>query len=139
MPDVKLRSAAPCLLVDDVFATAEHYRDVLGFCFEDFFGDPPSFVMLFRDGATVILQQAPAQARPVARANTSVVRGTADIFMEVEDVEALAAELRGKGADIVEAPTYRPIYDGWEMLVRDRDGRMICFTQVNEPDCAGQG
>lgn len=133
-----LRSAAPCFLVDDVFATAEHYRDVFGFCFEDIFGDPPSFVMLFRDGATIVLQQAPTEAQPSVRPNATVLQGTADVVIESRDVEALAGELRAKGADIVEGPVYRPIYDGWELLVRDRDGRLICFSQVDEPEACAQ-
>lgn len=41
--DCRITRVAPYFLVDDVFATAEFYRDVLGFTFDGFFGDPPSF------------------------------------------------------------------------------------------------
>lgn len=133
MGETVVRSAAPCLLVNDVFATAEHYRDIFGFCFEDVFGDPPSFIMLFRGGATIILQQAPSGADAAVRPNAAVLPRTADVFLEVSDVQALAAELAEKGADLVEGPVYRPLYDGWELMARDREGRHLLFTQVNEP------
>ena len=45
----KMKGAAPYFLVDDVFATAEFYRDFLGFTFNEFFGDPPSFTIVERD------------------------------------------------------------------------------------------
>ena len=119
---VRVKDAAPCFLVPDVRATAEHYRDVLGFCPGDVVGEPASFCMLFRDGATIVLQ------RGEARRNGGE---TADAFVGVTDVKALAAELEGRGAEIVAPPTYRPIYDGWEMMVRDCDGRLVLFTQAD--------
>ena len=41
---------APYFLVEDVFATAEYYRDVLGFTITGFYGEPPSFTIMRRDG-----------------------------------------------------------------------------------------
>lgn len=117
----RFKDAAPCFVVEDVRATADHYRDVLGFCPGDTVGEPPTFCMLFRDGATIVLHQGTAKPNG----------GLPDAFLGVEDVKALAKELQGRGAEIVLPPTYRPLYDGWEMSVRDRDGRTILFTQVD--------
>jgi hypothetical protein len=39
-------SISPSFLVDDVVATAEYYRDVLGFSFDRYWGEPPCFVIL---------------------------------------------------------------------------------------------
>ena len=50
--DCTMNRAAPYFLVDDVFTTAEFYRDVLGFTFDEFFGDPPSFTIVKRDDAS---------------------------------------------------------------------------------------
>jgi hypothetical protein len=44
----KFLSSAPVLFVRDVLASAEHYRDTMGFRFDRFYGDPPSFVILGR-------------------------------------------------------------------------------------------
>jgi catechol 2,3-dioxygenase-like lactoylglutathione lyase family enzyme len=131
MTEVTLRPASPCFLVDDVFASAEYYRDILGFGFDNFYGDPPSFVIVSRDAARVMMKQAPAEAQPSARPNALAANGTADLFINVNDIRALAEELDTRGAEILEGPVYRPIYDGWEVLVRDLNGRMICFSQVD--------
>ena len=127
----RLKDSAPCFLVHDVRATAEHYRDVFGFCFDELFGEPPTFAMLFRDGATVVLQEAPEDRRPVVKPNAAALPGACDAFFGVNDVKALAEELAGRGADIVQPPVYRPIYDGWEMVVRDLDGRLVLFSQAD--------
>jgi predicted enzyme related to lactoylglutathione lyase len=118
---VRFKDASPCFLVPDVKVTAEYYRQVLGFCPGDMIGDPPTFCMVFRDGATIVLQKG------LAAPNGG---DAADAFVGVEDLNALAAELESTGASILVPPTYRPIYDGWEMLVRDIDGRSILFVQT---------
>jgi hypothetical protein len=52
----KFISSAPVVFVRDVRASAEHYRDTMGFRFDGFHGDPPSFVILSRDGLCVMLK-----------------------------------------------------------------------------------
>ena len=42
----RMQRINPCFLVDDVFASAEHYRDVPGFSFDRFVGEPPALVMV---------------------------------------------------------------------------------------------
>jgi hypothetical protein len=54
----KLTASAPVLLVKDVVKAANHYRDAMGFGYERFWGEPPSFVILHRDGMYVMLKQA---------------------------------------------------------------------------------
>jgi hypothetical protein len=52
-----LSSSAAVLLVKDVFAAANHYRDKLGFGYDGFFGEPPSFCILQRDNCHLMLAQ----------------------------------------------------------------------------------
>ena len=78
--DVQVKDAAPCFLVPDVRITAEHYRDVLGFCPGDLVGEPPTFCMVFRGGATLVLQKGAASP------NGGEV---ADVFIGVTDVKAI--------------------------------------------------
>ena len=126
--DCRLRRAAPYFLVDDVFATAEFYRDVLGFMFDEFFGDPPSFTIVERDDVRIMLRQVRPAKPPVARPNSSVMDETFDAYVWVSNVDQLAAELRSKKADIVEGPVDR-IYDMRELLVRDCNGYVLAFGQ----------
>ncbi len=134
MPQVRLTRVSPGFAVADVFATAEYYRDVLGFRFDQIWGNPPSFVMLDRDDVRLMFKQVPLEALPTPARKRSNEQIDAylytDAYLYVNDVIALAEELRGKGADIIEGPVDRQIYPGRELIVRDCDGRVICFGQL---------
>lgn len=125
---VQIASVAPVLLVADVFETAEYYRDVLGFHFDQIYGEPPSFVIVERDGARLMFRQPPEGA-PQPNNGSVVPRFPIDVSLLVDDVEALAEELRAKHADILHGPTYRPIWNGKELDVRDCNGRVLSFGQ----------
>jgi catechol 2,3-dioxygenase-like lactoylglutathione lyase family enzyme len=125
---VQIASVSPVLLVTDAFQTAEYYRDVLGFTFDQIYGQPPRFVIAQRDGARLMFRQ-PSEGAPPAANGAVVPAFPIDVFLYVDDVEALSQELRGRQADIVDGPTYRPIWNGKELSVRDCDGRVLCFGQ----------
>ena len=125
---VQITRLSPQHWVPDVIETAEFYRDVLGFSFTSFFGDPPGFVILDRDGARLMFRTASA-GRPPTPSNWTKPGDLTDIYFYVEDVDALAAELRGKGAEIVREPAPQE-YAIRELHVRDCNGRVLCFGQV---------
>ena len=126
---VQIASVSPVLLVADVFETAEYYRDVLGFHFDQIYGEPPSFVIVERDGARLMFRQ-PREGSPPPFNAAVTPNFPADLFIYVDDVAALAEELRGNRADIVNGPTHRPIWNGMELEVRDGDGRVLVFGQA---------
>ena len=43
---------------------------------------------------------------------------------------AFRVTVRGKQAQIIDGPTYRPIWNGKELAVRDCNGRVLCFGQA---------
>jgi len=124
---VQMLEAAPYFLVPDVHATAEHYRDKLGFEIGRFYGDPPTFTIVSRDGVAFCLKEALA---PTRQAGAVPAEGHADAYVWVTDLFALADELRGRGADLETDPLDQSIYDGRDMRVRDLDGRVIVFGQL---------
>jgi catechol 2,3-dioxygenase-like lactoylglutathione lyase family enzyme len=128
MAQPRLTRAAPSFAVADVFETAEYYRDVLGFHFDQIWGNPPSFVMLDRDDVWVMMKQVKPEALPTPAVERSGEQ--ADMYFWATNVRALAEELKAKGADIVEGPVDRQIYNGRELIVRDLNGLMICFGQL---------
>lgn len=128
---VQISSVAPVLLVADIFETAEYYRDVLGFRFDQIHGDPPSFVIVQRDGARLMFRQ-PREGAPTPVNGSVSPAFPIDIFLYIHDVEALAEELRGKHAEILDGPTYRPIWNGKELILRDCNARVLCFGQAME-------
>ena len=53
MREGRIVGSAPILLVADVVAAANYYRDKLGFTYERFWGNPPNFCMVHRDGLKI--------------------------------------------------------------------------------------
>ena len=86
---VQFSSVSPVLLVADVFETAEYYRDVLGFHFDQIYGQPPSFVIVERDDARLMFRQ-PREGAPQPFNATITPNFPSDVFIWVDDVEALA-------------------------------------------------
>ena len=121
---VKLRSISPCFLVEDVVKTAEYYRDVLGFQFDRYWGEPPCFVILLRDSVEISLSN-PGVCSP--RSNRNVHADAPwDAYVWVDDLAALLEEVRSKGAKIIRGPE-NTFYDTREIEIEDCNGYVICF------------
>jgi hypothetical protein len=122
----KLIGSAPVLLVADVVKAAHYYRDQLGFTYERFWGEPPYFCMVKRDGFIVMLAQAPADARLVP--HWRVVDKMWNAYFWCDDVEALHAEFVRRGARIDYGLGIKP-YGIKEFGIQDLDGHDIAFGQ----------
>ena len=123
----KLTASAPVLLVKDVIAAANYYRDTMGFAYEKFCGDPPNFVILHRDGMYVMLRQAEDPKHVVP--HWTVADKLWNIYFWVDDVDALHAEFVQRGAAIDYGLCDQP-YGCREFGTQDRDGHDIGFGQV---------
>jgi uncharacterized glyoxalase superfamily protein PhnB len=126
-PTAKLTASAPVLFVRDVQAAAAYYRDALGFTAGRFWGEPPSFTILGRDGMHVMLKQIDDHTRIVPRHTVS--SGLWDMYFWVDDVQALYDELVGRGANIDYDLCDQP-YGCREFGVQDLDGHDIGFGQT---------
>jgi uncharacterized glyoxalase superfamily protein PhnB len=122
----KLISSAPVLFVRDVQASAEHYRDAMGFRFDRFYGDPPSFVILGRDGLHIMLKTISDHSAIIPRSHIS--NNLWDIYFWVDDVEALYQEFRNRGAKIDYELCNQP-YGCREFGAQDIDGHDVGFGQ----------
>jgi len=123
----KLTACAPVLLVRDVVSSANHYRDAMGFSYERFWGEPPSFVMLCRDGMQVMLKQVDDPKHVVP--HWTVCDKVCNIYFWVSDVDVLHAEFVRRGAKIDYGPCDQS-YGCREFGVQDLDGYDIAFGQV---------
>ena len=121
---VEFKSIAPSFVVSDVVATAEYYRDVLGFAILGYFADPPVFAMVGRGGVEIHFGKADAEPQ---RSNLEFRQISSDAYIWVSDVYALFDELKAKGADIIEGPVMR-IYNCLELEVRDCNGFKLVFS-----------
>src|SRR5687767_11097899 len=127
-------SIAPYFIVDDVVATANYYRDKLGFHYERFWNDPPSFCMVARNGIIIMLAQLDnagvARSPDVVRPNHKVdPEGNAwDAYIWIDNADALNAELKSKGVKIVRDIFDQP-YGCRDFDIEDCNGYRLCFGQ----------
>ena len=106
--------AAPLLLVPDVAATAEYYRDVLGFADAD--SNSAEYSVAWRDHAAVHFargERAPSGVR---------------IFFWVKDVDRVHREVGARGARITGEIGTRP-YGIRDFCVEDPNGVTLVFGQ----------
>lgn len=125
----RILGSAPVLLVRDVVASANYFRDRLGFAYDRLWGDPPDFCMVARDGHVVMLSQAPAGAALVP--HWRVVHQMWNAYFWVDDARALHDELVARGATIDYGLGLKP-YGVLEFGVQDLDDHDIAFGQVVE-------
>jgi len=121
----KCKTICPHFVVPDVVASAEHYRDVLGFKIMGYWLDPPVFAIVARDEVEIQFGKSDNGALP----SPNIVRRESglDAYIWVNDLNALYAELQGRGAKILEAPAMR-VYKCYELLVEDNFGFRLCFS-----------
>lgn len=119
-------SIAPYFIVDDVVASANFYRDRLGFRYERFYGEPPSFCMVWRRGIVIMLAQL--EERGLARPNRTVdpEGGAWDAYVWVDDADALLAEFRERAVTIARDICDQP-YGCRDFEIDDLSGYRICF------------
>ncbi|MEL6963639.1 MAG: VOC family protein [Pseudomonadota bacterium] len=126
MKAAKIIGSAPILLVADVVASAEYYRDKVGFAFERYWGEPARFCMPRRDGHIVMLSQV--EDRSAIVPHYKVVQNMWNIYFWVDDVVRLYEELKDRGATIDYELCEQP-YGCREFGIQDLDGYDIAFGQ----------
>ena len=125
---------APYFVVDDVVATANYYRDALGFQYRQFWGDPPSFTMVRRGGVVIMLGQlAPTGTAGVMRPNGRAAAGEDpwDAYVWVDDADALHHEFKARGVTIARGLCDQP-YGCRDFDILDPNGFRLCFGHDTE-------
>lgn len=117
----RITDATPVLLVRDVVKAAAYYTEKFGFTVERFWGEPPMFTIARRDGVSIMLNQV--NADDTFKPN-GAYDGRFSVYIDVDDADALHAEIAAKGADIVCAPEDM-LYMMREFQVRDLDGHLL--------------
>lgn len=117
---------APYFIVDDVVATANFYRDKLGFHYDRFWGEPPTFCMVKRGGIIIMLSQF--RKKGLMHPNGRVVPGgdAWDAYIWVEDADALNEEFKSKGVKIARDICDQP-YGNRDFDIEDCNGYRLCF------------
>lgn len=117
-------SAVPILPASDVQATAEYYRDMLGFTIDWLKGDPPTYGQIARgewtaDGVHLHLFRLGEDVNPCAQAM---------LYIFVSNVDALYAEYVARQVDVVLELAQHP-WGMREFRVRDINGTILRFGE----------
>ena len=117
---------APYFHVEDLVASANYYRDKLGFHYDRLWNDPPSFVMVKRGGIVIMLSLN--EERSAIRPNRAVdpEEGAWDAYIWVGDADALHAEFQAKGVTIARPPRDQG-YGCRDFEIDDLNGYRLCF------------
>jgi predicted enzyme related to lactoylglutathione lyase len=111
--------------VADIDRAVEFWRDRLGFTC-DVYGEPPDFATAARDDASVLLAlcRDPTAIVP----NWKIVDKTWNVYIRVDDADAIYAELQERGAPI-DYTIYDAPHGFREFGTQDPDGHDIAFGQ----------
>jgi hypothetical protein len=108
MAEPQIKVTAKCKAICPHFvvpvATAEHYRDVLGFQIMGHWLDPPVFAIVARDDIEIQFGKSDNGALP----SPNIVRreSSLDAYIWVNDLDALYAELQGEARKSSSLPRY---------------------------------
>lgn len=122
----------PQFTVPDVVRTAEYYRDTLGFEIAGYWdgerssseADPaPVFGIVARGRVQIFFNRANG-----SQVRTGRAEGAYDLYVRVKGIDALAAELHSRGAEVLDGPTDR-VYGQRELVIRDLNGLILTFGE----------
>ena len=120
MTRMAVECITPILRVNSVAASIRFYVDALGFRVDWGGEDGSTFASVSRDGRSIMLSQG-EQGHS----------GTW-LWIGVEDIEPLFADLSAKSVKIVEKPTNYPW--AYEMKIEDPDGHVLRFGSEPKAD-----
>ncbi len=128
----KLLMASPQLLVADIVAAAEFYRDKLGFTIGPYArggppDEPPFFVVVSRDAVQIQLSKA---KRGHGRSNRLSNVEAVDAYIWVTDVEALWTEFQEQEHVTVLQPFKIEPHGIKDFAIEDSSGYAIMFAQA---------
>ena len=124
MSETTLKSVVPILFVRDVPASADYFREKLGFEVDFLYGSPPFYGAVSRGRVCLHFRCVhEPNFRALAEREHSLILAT----IEVTDVQGLFEEFEQRGAAFAKAPTRQP-WGGTDFHVRDPDGNVISFV-----------
>jgi predicted enzyme related to lactoylglutathione lyase len=117
---------APCIIVDDVQATANFYRDALGFQYNHIWGEPPCFCMVMRAGVVIMLKQLPTKGNMHPNHLSDPDDENWDAYLWIDDAGALYEEYQQKGVKITREICDQE-YGNRDFEIEDCNGYRLCF------------
>ena len=123
----ELRAVAACFAVADISATIRWYEEQLGFVADPFPDrEPYVFAILSRDDVEIFLQRVENYQKPDVYSRRP--GGVWDAYIRTEGAKDLYESVREE-AEIIQ-PLRRQPYGAWEFEVRDPNGYVLVFSEL---------
>ena len=124
-----LHKLTPNLIVDDMDHTIAFYKDVLGFTLVGNAPDnaPFDWAMMTSGVAEIMFQSLESVGGEYPAFNGMKVGGSFLLYIEVDDVDALYAKVKGRAEVAVELND--TFYGMREFAIEDIDGYLLVFAQ----------
>src|SRR6202044_3884735 len=128
MKPVAVKKVTPVLLVEEIVPCLNFWVDRLGFTKlgEVPDGNKLAFVMLQKGSTEVMYQTYASVQKDNAQAAEDMRKGPTFLYVEVEDLDAVVAAL--KGVPVV-TPVHTTFYGAREIGVKDPAGHFVTFAQ----------
>jgi uncharacterized glyoxalase superfamily protein PhnB len=125
----RFSSVTPNLIVRDITQSTAFYCDVLGFSVKLTVPEqaPFVFVWLERDAVPVFLNTVAAAVEDYPDAAQRPPGGTAALFFQVSEVDALHEQVAGQAKVVM--PLKTQFYGMREFAVLDPDGHILTFAE----------
>jgi uncharacterized glyoxalase superfamily protein PhnB len=119
----------PVFIVADISTTMDWYKTKLGFWVDPFPDhEPYVFAIVFRDNIEIMLQRVVGYEKPdVYRTRSG---GVWDAYIRSTNVKALYEAIKDE-VTIVQPLRQQP-YGAWEFEVKDPNGYVLVFSQMDE-------
>jgi catechol 2,3-dioxygenase-like lactoylglutathione lyase family enzyme len=119
-----LVGAEPQLIVSDIAASSDFYTTKLGFTVAFSYGEPPSYVQVFRDGARLNLRHLDTPGfDPTLRDREQLLSAS----ITLDDAKPLFLEYQAAGVVFAQPLRTEP-WGARTFIVRDPDGNLILFA-----------
>ncbi len=135
MTKARILRQAPILFASNLRQSIAYWQDKLGFEQHGIFGEPPEFAIMEYGNAFAMLKQAPKGHAIVPYWKVS--EGIWNAYFWVDDVEALFADVKRRGAT-VDYGLCDQFYNVREFAVHDPDRQSIGFGQLLTKTSGGQ-
>ena len=122
-----MKKITPVLMVEEIEPVLPFWVGLLGFekTVEVPHGERLGFVILVKDGLEIMYQSV-ASVRDDVPEMAAVAPATSFLFIEVEDLNAVAAALEGVTPVVPRRTTF---YGADELIVREPGGNVVTFAQ----------
>jgi uncharacterized glyoxalase superfamily protein PhnB len=126
---MSLTKLTPNIIVSDVNATVDYYRDTLGFNLIASVPETGTFnwAMVGNDGVTIMFQTPGSVESEIPSLKGSLTGNATTLYIDTDNVRALHAALREKTNVIMDLTT--TFYGATEFAIRDPNGFVLTFAQ----------